>query len=315
MSAQALPSHRAQFRVVILNGPDKGTSYQLLSDEVSIGRGHDNDIVVNDSRCSRKHAVLTLTDEGVEISDLSNKNQITFNEQKRERALLTNGSVFTLGITQFRLETTESALPKPVPISPEATRVMPFPTIPQPIPTRPPRGPKRNMTFYYLIVGIALGLGWLLWPSHKPPAENTPVQSDDQIESTIQDFRSKEEILRKQINDSPQYKEAQALYLQGFRDYRKGQFELAIEEFRAALSIYPDHQLANRYLKLARRRLDEEIQQSIIEGRQFRERNMFRRCVASFDIAMSFLKDPNNLTYREAKEMRDECALHLEGDN
>lgn len=315
MSTAALITHQARYRLVLISGPEKGTTYQLLSPQISIGRSEENDIILKDPRCSRKHAVLEITDEGVEVTDVSQKNAITFNKQKRDKALLTHGAVFTIGSTEIRLEmSAPQSVPQTIPSSDmisEATSIAFAPAKSPPQRPRTARAPRKNMTFYYIVIGLVLLGLWLFWPTKKKVKDDVPIQTDESVDSTIQDFRSKQQMLKKQMNTSPQYKEAQSLYLQGFRDYRKGQYGRAIEEFRAALSIYPDHALATRYLKMARKQLDETVQMSMIEGRQYRERNMFKRCVASFDIAMTLLGDPNNRIFKEAKEIRDECALHL----
>jgi pSer/pThr/pTyr-binding forkhead associated (FHA) protein len=39
----------------ILNGPDRGESYELKKDSINVGRSPDNDIQLNDILVSRRH--------------------------------------------------------------------------------------------------------------------------------------------------------------------------------------------------------------------------------------------------------------------
>ena len=36
-------------------------------------------------------------------------------------------------------------------------------------------------------------------------------------------------------------RQAQENYIKGFRDFKKGQYERALESFQACLALYPDH--------------------------------------------------------------------------
>jgi hypothetical protein len=56
------------------SGPTPGQAYELAKDEISIGRGTTNDIVVHDTEVSRKHARLTLQSGGYLIEDAGSTN-------------------------------------------------------------------------------------------------------------------------------------------------------------------------------------------------------------------------------------------------
>src|SRR5262249_33691234 len=76
-------------------------------------RGSDNDIVIaNDPKCSRRHAVIRVTEDGPTLEDLSGKNKIMVDGREVSHAVLSQYSTFILGETEMRFEI---AKPKPPP--------------------------------------------------------------------------------------------------------------------------------------------------------------------------------------------------------
>ncbi len=62
-------------------GPKPDSTYPLTKDEVTIGRGSKNDIIIHDNEVSREHIVLRRTDDGYELDDLSSSNGTYVNGQ------------------------------------------------------------------------------------------------------------------------------------------------------------------------------------------------------------------------------------------
>ena len=60
--------------LVMIRGDFIGQVYELVRDETLIGRSDDVDLVVSDTSISRKHAKITLQDEGFFLSDLGSTN-------------------------------------------------------------------------------------------------------------------------------------------------------------------------------------------------------------------------------------------------
>ena len=57
--------------VIVEDGPDKGAAARLTSTALCIGTGRDNDLVLSDSKVSRRHAMLTRTGDGILVEDLA----------------------------------------------------------------------------------------------------------------------------------------------------------------------------------------------------------------------------------------------------
>ncbi len=86
------------YNLTIIKGFNKGEVYPLEADEIIIGRGEENEIVLNIAEVSRTHAVLTKAEEGFMIKDLKSTNG-TYVDKKKvgEKYLLKPGDTIMLG--------------------------------------------------------------------------------------------------------------------------------------------------------------------------------------------------------------------------
>jgi FHA domain len=62
------------YQLVMQKGPNPGKIYELVQDELTIGRDITNRVVINDPEISRKHARLTLQSGSYVIEDLGSTN-------------------------------------------------------------------------------------------------------------------------------------------------------------------------------------------------------------------------------------------------
>ncbi len=85
--------------------PDRPTTVRLERDEhvISIGRGEDNDIVVDDLMVSRSHAVVRQTLNGMIVDDLASRNGTFVNGQRIRSAAIDDGALIAVGSSRFRL--------------------------------------------------------------------------------------------------------------------------------------------------------------------------------------------------------------------
>ena len=73
--------------------------------EISIGRGGENDIVVDDTYVSYHHAIICLVNNFYVIEDLNSVNHIYINGQLlKKKKYLQNGDLIKIGLVTLRFE-------------------------------------------------------------------------------------------------------------------------------------------------------------------------------------------------------------------
>jgi len=139
------------YRLTIIKGFNKGEVYPLEADEIIIGRGEENEIVLNIAEVSRTHAILTKAEEGFMIKDLGSTNG-TYVDKKKigGKYLLKPGDTVMLGDAiymtyQADLDPEETLIaPRPEEIpAPEVTAVTPK-SAETPSEPAPPTAPRKS---------------------------------------------------------------------------------------------------------------------------------------------------------------------------
>jgi pSer/pThr/pTyr-binding forkhead associated (FHA) protein len=95
---------------ILLEGParvlirtDGNTDYvHVLGRRTRIGRGSDNELVLDTKHISRYHAVLLAGPSHTSIEDLNSTNGVFVNGKRVSRQALKDGDKVTVGKTQFR---------------------------------------------------------------------------------------------------------------------------------------------------------------------------------------------------------------------
>ncbi|MBI4578654.1 MAG: Flp pilus assembly complex ATPase component TadA, partial [Planctomycetes bacterium] len=83
--------------------PEGARVVPLPEGNVTIGRSRENDVVIDDSRSSRKHCLLTPTTGGYTVQDLGSRNGTKYNGQQISEAVVRFGEAFVIGKTVLRL--------------------------------------------------------------------------------------------------------------------------------------------------------------------------------------------------------------------
>ena len=78
--------------------------YQVDADQVSIGRGYDNDIVLPDPHISANHLRLDASEDGWTITDLDSMNGLqVLKNPGPDASVLASGSEIKVGRTRLRI--------------------------------------------------------------------------------------------------------------------------------------------------------------------------------------------------------------------
>jgi pSer/pThr/pTyr-binding forkhead associated (FHA) protein len=83
--------------VVVLNGDEKGCSYELFATPVTLGAAVGNDLSFDDDLVSRNHAVFERRGSAVELVDLNSENGTFVNGDRISRRRLSKGDRVSLG--------------------------------------------------------------------------------------------------------------------------------------------------------------------------------------------------------------------------
>jgi hypothetical protein len=90
--------------VYVLCGPDAGRTYSVKGDRVRVGRGLDNDLVLNDASVSRHHVMLTRAVDGWLFEDLGSENGTYLEERYVRSGKVLHGQTLEVGRTILAFE-------------------------------------------------------------------------------------------------------------------------------------------------------------------------------------------------------------------
>ncbi len=93
---------RKRISLAFLNGPLSGQVYKITKSPVTIGRVG-ADIELDDPECSRKHAEIVITSDGVMLFDLDSTNGTFMDGLRIKETKLKNQDEFTIGASVFML--------------------------------------------------------------------------------------------------------------------------------------------------------------------------------------------------------------------
>ncbi len=132
---------------MIHDGERAGQSFVLDRPVITIGRGSESDVVINDTSISRRHAQILRQSNGIYVQDLASRNGTRVNDEPLYGLqLLEPGDIICVG--SIRLEyvfvntgqtTPETQRATPLPLS-----TTPPPFVSNPLPLRLPSKPKQG---------------------------------------------------------------------------------------------------------------------------------------------------------------------------
>lgn len=174
----------SQFQLIMRSGPTPGAAFTLEGDQLTIGRDSTNEVVINDSEISRRHARLTFQGGKYVLEDLGSTNGTFVNGQRLAGPrVLKAGEVVSFGeqiVLVFEVSTFDAgatiASPRAAavpsasrPVAPPPPPPMEYagsvPASPAPI-SVPATGTKISLTPVLIGVGALLFLcvcGGVLW--------------------------------------------------------------------------------------------------------------------------------------------------------
>ena len=298
---------KATYVIEVTKGPSRGTIFELRSARTTIGRADGNNIVLNDPKCSRTHLIIEIHSNGVSIKDVSSKNTMLLNGQEAKQGVLGSKDIIQIGDSELRFTSIASQA-----VVSHSAPAEPLQMV-KPKKQRRSSRPANSNSFYIVAGFIALIFFWLLSTGTKNKNNMWKLRTSSDINAEIevskQNADNRETMLKNKGKNTRQYLDAQSAFIRGFRDYQNGQFVLAQRAFREALAIFPSHELAERYRLLSEQRIKEFIQNHMMEGRKYLDRQNYNLCVSAYKKVLDIIADPQNSTYKEAEQRWRECSL------
>jgi pSer/pThr/pTyr-binding forkhead associated (FHA) protein len=158
----SLSAHSAKFtampKLVI-----SGVTHELVDEAITIGRGADNTIVVNDPSISTHHAQLLLEGDTYRLKDLDSTNGTRVNGKPVTETVLRFDDRIRFGAAEARYESSEASGSKPLPKPEEIKAQFVADSVAQPHLTgaSPFRRPEQQND--PVRTGIFIGLGIVLF--------------------------------------------------------------------------------------------------------------------------------------------------------
>ena len=91
-------------RVLIGSVDGQELRFPLFKDRLTIGRTEQNDIQLQASYVSRRHAVIVSDRDATRVVDWGSKNGVFVNSERISEHFLRNGDNLTIGTAEFRYE-------------------------------------------------------------------------------------------------------------------------------------------------------------------------------------------------------------------
>ena len=314
------------YTLTVLSGADRGVVYKLFSGRITIGRGSENTIVIGDDpKISRQHALIIIGSTGAQISDSSERNKMIVNGQETKSCELQPGTVIQLGDTKLMFKSA-APLAMTSTTSPASSEVMQNNVL-RPSFSNLKKSQGNRPLFYTVLGAVVLLVVWLGSQKHKNPV-TVPMGGDAQIKSTIKtDQKIVNDIEAERAKNgmnSQQYAEAERQFIEGFREYEKGQYDRSIEAFEACTTLFPNQQTelyrqCNVYLQLAQTRFQELIQFELNLGAKYKDQGQYRACIAAYRNVMFMVEAQNVPSDRKifdlARAGHDACMALEDQDN
>jgi DNA-binding NtrC family response regulator len=101
---EAAPSTVRRFHLEVIDGPQKGLTWDSSADSCSVGSHPSNDLVIDEPTVSRFHCEIQVDARGTRVRDLDSKNGTLLDGTKVIEGFLRGGSLLRLGRSTLRFE-------------------------------------------------------------------------------------------------------------------------------------------------------------------------------------------------------------------
>lgn len=294
-------------RLLCLTGKNKGLCYYLKGPRVVIGRGSNTDIQILDTNASREHVELVKVGNKYVLTDLQSQNGVIVNDLKVTQHELKNNDKIIIGATVYKfahLVIKENQLKL---VEDDEQDELEDQIVEEKKKSKKGETPKKNKRV--LIYGIAiLVVVTFLLPSEEVKKVEKKVTSEGNIDDISISLVNKKEVEDKELEEK-----LESIIHRGQREYREGNYFRAMEEFRMALILSPEHGQASFYMQKSKQRLDENIKNAFIRASQDTEALKYSKAIVSYCSVIKLLQDYNveDQRYVQAKNQIKDLEVKM----
>lgn len=298
----------AEFRLRVVQGGSIGAEFALTGPSIRIGRGDSNDIILNDTNCSRNHAELVLQRGGYVVRDLGSRNGVYVNGERIQQSALKEGDTIQVGGTGFQYYV---------------------------LGARPPaRGAARKNNgrmrpLLFVLGGGALGvIALVAYFSNRPEQSHLSTTSGEVValdnvlkedggssgsSGGIAVGRNDRTAASDQVSSKGRKKsngesgketnkrKSREIFLEAQRNAEAGRLVDAMRGFERALELDSDCKSCLSRLTRLRKQRDKEIQHSMQTGKDYMEVGRYEEAAATFERVLLLDPDPQSPYHENAK--------------
>ncbi len=296
--SRGLPATRQfgeRLRLLVVQGPDKGTCFSLLGDLVFVGR-EGCQVVLNDSNISRKHAEIVWKLDHYQTRDLGSANGFLHNGQKTNEANLQPGDLLMMGLTVLEVYPAGQARKTERPLLPGEKRAglgSPGKAAADP---KQKEVDKKRMIIYVALFFVGASLYFS--SETRTVKENAKIESEEGGQPARPKLKKTEldkalaEYVPDYALDTQQRKDAEVFFRNGVRELQNKNYRRAFTAFDTALTVDPSHDLVKIYLRSAKKEMLAELKST----------------------AAAALRATKSLRYKEARMHYQNILRYLEGE-
>jgi len=310
-------------RLEILKGNDAGAQFKITGSIVRLGRSADSDIIITDASASRNHAELTKVNDSFVIKDLNSSNGVFVNGNKIKEHYLVSGDMFSIGNHEYRYvekEPVTSGQHQTVNLKNSDGGTIPGISISSrevnvPVSSTSGKGLKNKRVILYGSIFLILVILFVLAPSGKEASKdnnnnaagNSNAVIDQNKNGEMDPEGSEEEKIRKKIPDDEKelFDQASEHYFDGQREFRMQNYSRALEEFRKAVSFYPQHARARAAAGQTAKKIEEESQLHLSIGKKMYSQKRYEDALRQFDDVLNLnFRQPDSALFKEAEKWK-----------
>ena len=281
------------YRLICLNGKNKGLAYFITGNRVVLGRGENAHIKVHDLKSSREHAEIVKVGEDYVITDLGSQNGVVVNDLKIKQHSLGQDDKVIIGTTIYKfdkVEVAETVEKKKVKKQEEAT-------------FEEETFEEKKSKLTPILAGVAVLAIILLFvesPSDKEK-ETKRSNANYKVDEVSDPFINT--LKRKKAEDKKNKEKLNIYFQKGLREFSEGNYFRAIAEFEHALSWSPNDGLAQFYLRKTKEALDTSIEEMFIKAKRDEESLKYQNAAVSYCAILRLLhRYPEDDRFVNAKE-------------